>query len=58
MLGYIAREAPMWIVEINVLGRKFTHTVGDVSVPSLPPLRAPRVAQWRHGKQRHPGAAA
>ncbi|HYO02597.1 MAG TPA: hypothetical protein VET27_12260 [Mycobacterium sp.] len=45
----------MWIVEINVLGRRFTHTVGDRPDPSL---RTPRMTQWRHWKQRHPRAAA
>ena len=48
----------MWIVEVNVLGRKFTHTVGDVPMRSLPSLRTARMVQWRHGRQRHPRAAA
>jgi hypothetical protein len=45
----------MWIVEVNVLGRRFTHTVNDR--PKT--LRCtPRTAQWRHWRPRHPGAAA
>ena len=49
----------MWTVEINVLGRKFTHTIGHVTGdrPDLP-LRTPRMTHWRQWKQRHPGAAA
>ncbi|MET0474357.1 MAG: hypothetical protein ABW001_06915 [Mycobacterium sp.] len=55
MLEDIAREAPMWIVEINILGRRFTHRFNDHhEVLRL----TPRVAQWRQWKQRHPRAAA
>lgn len=55
MLEDIAREVPMWIVEVNVLGRKFTRTVNDRPAALR---RTPRMTQWRQWKQRHPGAAA
>ncbi len=45
----------MWTVEVNVLGRRFTHTVNDR--PEAFRL-TPRVTQWRQWKQRHPRAAA
>lgn len=46
----------MWIVEINVLGQRFTQRVNER--PDAFRL-APHVAQWRPWKQRHePRAAA
>lgn len=45
----------MWIVEVNVLGHRFTHRVGDR--PELFRL-TPRVVQWRQWKHRQPRAAA
>jgi hypothetical protein len=55
MLDHIAREAPVWIVEVNVLGRRFTHRVNDR--PEVLRL-TPRLAQWRPWKQRNPRPAA
>ena len=46
----------MWIVEANVLGRRFTHTVNHYRPDVL--RRTPRTMQWRQWKQRRPGAAA
>jgi hypothetical protein len=41
----------MWIVEVNVLGRRFTHRFADRSdALRLNPLVAP----WRQWKQRPP----
>ncbi|MGH3640186.1 MAG: hypothetical protein ACRDUX_14275 [Mycobacterium sp.] len=55
MHDHIAREAPVWIVEVNVLGRRFTHRVND----RLEVLRlTPRLAQWRPRKKCNPQAAA
>jgi hypothetical protein len=45
----------MWIVEVNVLGRRFTRTVNGRPATLG---RTPRMPQWRQWKQRHPGAAA
>jgi hypothetical protein len=45
----------MWIVEVNVLGRRYTLRINhrpEVSRPS------PRMTHWRQWKQRHPRAAA
>jgi hypothetical protein len=45
----------MWMVEVNVLGRRFTHTVSGR--PDA--LRhAAHLPQWRQWKPRHPRAAA
>jgi hypothetical protein len=45
----------MWTVEVNVLGRRFTHTIGDR--PDALRL-SPRLSQWRQRRTRHPRAAA
>ena len=45
----------MWIVEINVLGRRFTHRVNER--PDAFRL-APHVTQWRPWKQRPESRAA
>lgn len=45
----------MWIVEVNILGRRFTHRVNDRHEVFR---FAPNMAQWRQWKQRHPRAAA
>jgi len=45
----------MWIVEVNVLGRRFTHRFdGRPAVPRF----TPRLPQRRRGKWREPRAAA
>ena len=44
----------MWIIEVNVLGRRFTQRVGDHQAFRLPP----RMAQLRQLKVRLPRAAA
>jgi hypothetical protein len=45
----------MWMVEVNVLGHRFTRTVNDR--PDL--LRhPPRMPHWRQWKARQPRAAA
>jgi hypothetical protein len=45
----------MWMIEVNVLGHRFTHTVND-----RPEVRrlAPHLPQWRQWKPRNPRAAA
>ncbi|MCV7424633.1 hypothetical protein H7K45_29240 [Mycobacterium yunnanensis] len=45
----------MWLLEVNVLGRRMSCTVENRRRP-LP--GSARVAQWRHLLQRHSGAAA
>jgi hypothetical protein len=55
MLGTIFREAPMWVVEVNVLGRRFSCTVDYRRRPQ--PGHA-RVVPWRDRMQRQSGAAA
>jgi len=55
MLGTIVREAPMWVVEVNVLGRRFSCTVDYRRRPQ--PGHA-RVVPWRDQIRRQPGAAA
>ncbi|WP_173007870.1 hypothetical protein [Mycolicibacterium sp. P1-18] len=45
----------MWVVEVNVLGRRFSYTVADRHRP-LPGTA--RVAQWRDRMHRQSGAAA
>jgi hypothetical protein len=52
MLDDIAREAPVWIIEVNVLGRRYTRHVKD----RRETLRLrPRLVEWR---LRHLRAAA
>lgn len=45
----------MWIVEVNVLGRRYTRTIHDR--PELGRLGT-RIPQWRQWKLRQPRAAA
>jgi len=45
----------MWVLEVNVLGRRMSCTVEDRRRP-LPGVA--RVAQWRHRLQRQSSAAA
>ncbi len=45
----------MFVVEVNVLGRRFTRTVHDR--PELSRL-TPRMNHWRQWKHRAPRAAA
>ncbi|MEU0497304.1 hypothetical protein [Mycobacterium sp. NPDC006124] len=48
----------MWVVEVNVLGRRFSCTLEDRRRP-LPVLPgSATVAHWRHRLQRQSGAAA
>jgi hypothetical protein len=44
----------VWIVEINVLGRRFTHHLN--ARPATPRL-VPTLTNWRTRKQRAPRAA-
>jgi hypothetical protein len=55
MLGTIIEEAAMWVVEVNVLGRRFNCTVDDRRRPR--PGTA-RVSHWRHRLHRQSGVAA
>jgi hypothetical protein len=55
MLGTIVREAPMWAVEVNVLGRRFSCTVG---YRRRPQSGHARMAPWRDRMHRQSGAAA
>jgi len=55
MLDTIVREAPMWVVEVNVLGRRFSCTVDSRRRPL--PGHA-RMGSWRDRVHRQSGAAA
>jgi hypothetical protein len=55
MLDRIAREADMWIIEVNILGRRYTLHVNHR--PEATRLAA-GIAPWRQWKQRIPRAAA
>lgn len=45
----------MWVVEVNILGRRFTHRVGHRAEVLRVAASAPG---WRLSKPRRPGAAA
>jgi hypothetical protein len=56
MLADIAREAPVLIIEVNVLGRRYTRHVKGRGRGRGTTLRVPpRLVEWR---LRHPRAAA
>ena len=55
MLGTINEEAAMWVVEVNVLGRRFQLSA-DARRRPLP--GSAHVAQWRDRLHRQSGAAA
>jgi hypothetical protein len=55
MLFLIDREAPMWIVEVNFAGRRFTHEVHGPRRPLLG-FRA-RSLGWRPSPVRDPRVA-
>lgn len=45
----------MWVIEVNVLGRRFTQRVNE----GRDGFRiAPRITDWRKGKARDPRAVA
>jgi hypothetical protein len=56
MITAIDKEAPMWVVEFNVAGRRFTH---EVHVhPRRPKFRLrPRSFSWRPSQLRDARAA-
>ena len=45
----------MWIIEVNVVGRRFTYVVPDRYRPSF--RFNPRAMHWRAPQVRHPRAA-
>ena len=45
----------MWIIEVNVVGRRFTRSVPDLHRPSF--RFNTRAVHWRPSQLRHPRAA-
>ncbi len=48
----------MWIIEVNILGRRYVRHVNPVGPGSEALRLPPRLAPWRQWKQRPPRAAA